>query len=119
MFLGTDITEVKRIAYLAKHYEKKFLNKIYSRKEINYCYSRKHPYIHLSGIFSAKESVKKSIYSSNLLKSIPFNLIEIKHLKNGAPYVDIKKSLNKIKSINISISHTREFATSVALLISR
>ena len=119
MFLGIDITEVNRVAYLVNQYENRFLNKFFSKEEIQYCYRKQHPYIHFSGIFSAKESIKKALLSSSFFKTVSFSTIEIKHYKNGAPYAHIKNFSSSVKSISISISHTKEYATSIAILNSK
>ena len=116
MFIGTDITEVNRIQYLEIQYKDKFLKKVFSKNEINYCKSKDNPFIHLCGTFSAKESVKKALLSSGEFKSISFLDIEIIRKPNGAPHAKLNKSFISISSINISISHTKEYATSIAMI---
>ena len=116
MFIGTDITEVNRIQYLEGQYKKKFLKKVFSDREITYCESKDNPFIHLSGTFSAKESVKKALLSSGEFNTISFLDIEIIRKQNGAPYAKLNRSFIGVSSVSISISHTREYATSFAMV---
>lgn len=116
MFIGTDITEVNRIHHLINQYKNKFLNRIFIKEELEYCYSKNSPIIHLCGTFSAKESAKKAILSSPFLERISFIDILVRRKTNGAPFVTINKNINDISKIKVSISHTNEYATSIAIL---
>tara|TARA_A100001011_G_C14155633_1_gene775951 strand:- start:273 stop:632 length:360 start_codon:yes stop_codon:yes gene_type:complete len=119
MFIGTDITEVNRIQNLVIQYDHRFFKKIFSNQEINYCRSKDNPFIHFSGTYSAKESVKKALLSSGVLSFISFFNIEVVRKFDGAPYVKLHGNFKDIQSISISISHTREYATSIAMVVSK
>ena len=116
MFIGTDITEVNRIQNLVIQYDQRFIKKIFSNREIDYCKTKDNPFIHFSGTYSAKESVKKALLSSGLLNTISFINIEIFRKFDGAPYVKLHGNFKQTLSISISISHTREYATSMAMV---
>ena len=118
--IGTDIVKISRVENIIKDKGKKFLDKIFTQKEIDYCNSNKEPFQHFSGKFSAKESVIKAV--SHLSLSEPFSYRDIEITNNinpNYPIVEIKKKnlkLAKPFDINLSISHTDDYATSVAIL---
>ena len=126
IYCGTDIIEIERIEKAIKEYENNekniFLNKIYTENEIKYCESKgRMKYQHYAARFAAKEAIFKAI--SNLLKDkyeVSWKNAEITNDKNGRPQVifrNISKELqNKIKNIDISLSHTKELAIAVVVL---
>ena len=113
--IGTDIIEVDRIRELIKKYDQRFLNKVFTDNEIIYCMKRRDPSIHFAGKFSAKEAIKKAISSSYCDILLPLNEINIKNDKKGRPFLENSKIDSKF--INISISHTNDYAISFAILM--
>ena len=120
---GVDIIEVERIRKNIEDYGENFLNKIYTEKEIRYCESKiAHKFESYSARFAAKEAVFKAV--SSLLKNkfeIDWKNIEIINDENGKPYVnlilnDVLVDLQKIKNIDISISHVKELAIASCVL---
>jgi len=111
IYLGTDIVEIKRIRKNIDLKSTIFLNKIFTKKEIKYCQLKADPAIHFSGRFAAKEAIKKAILSSGILKYISMKEIEIISA-NSIPKVNVESIDNCIK---ISISHTNDFATAMAI----
>lgn len=110
--IGIDIVETKRIKRLIRN--KKFLKRVFSEEEISYCESKKNKEQHYSARFAAKEAVWKALAGKY---SIPLKNIVIQNIQNGKPQVVIKdKKLNKIK-IEVSLSHTKEYAVAVALVV--
>ena len=117
---GTDIIEVSRIRESIERTGEKFLNLIYTPKEIEYCESKKKSkYYHYAGRFAAKEAIFKAI--SSLLKNkfdISWHNAEILNDENGNPKIEFKKIIFKnIESIDISISHCREYAVANVVVI--
>ena len=111
MTVGTDIIEVERIKKAIESNEK-FAETVFTEKEIEYCESKKiTKYEHYSARFSAKEAIFKAI--SNLLDnkySISWKNVEVLNDKNGRPYVNFIDIDLKIKDIDISLSHIKEYA---------
>ena len=111
---GTDIIEVERIKKAIEKNEDKFLNEVFTKKEIEYCNSKSiMKYQHFAARFAAKEAVFKAV--SGLLNNkydITWKDIEVLNDENGRPYVNISKidSLKNIESIDISISHIKNYA---------
>jgi len=105
--IGIDIVEVKRFSSFEK--ENRFLSDNFTENEIDYCFSYRDPSVHLAGTFAAKEAVYKALGRSDILQSV----IEIRREKKGKPSVWIAGRCQK--SIFISISHTKDIATAIAL----
>ena len=103
-----------------------FLRKIASNEEIEYinksnCENLRHQRI--AALFCVKEAVLKAL-GTGLSEGISFKDIELKHQSNGKPYVILNgkaiekfNQLFKCKKIEISISHTKNYATAIAVII--
>ena len=115
LFIGTDIVEIERIKNSIDKYGLKFIEKIYTPREIKYCQNKENCYPHFAGRFAAKESIKKAIFSSKIIKQIDFRSLEIFNDSHGVPKVKINETL-KIKNLQLSISHEKKYAVAFALL---
>ncbi|AEA33556.1 holo-ACP synthase [Hippea maritima] len=107
MEVGIDIEEIERIEKAHKQFGDRFLRRVFSEEELNYCFSRKNPYPSLCGRFCAKEAVVK-VYAGKLLISD----VKIVNAESGKPMVFIR---NKPSDIAVSISHSKHYATAVAV----
>ena len=110
---GTDIIEVSRIRECIEDLGDKFLNRVYTEKEIEYCNGKKNvKYEHFAARFAAKEAIFKAV--SDLLNDkyeISWKNLEVVNDKNGRPQVNfIGKSFDEIISIDLSLSHLKEYA---------
>ena len=124
---GTDIIEVERIRKSINDMNDKFINQIFTDKEKQYCdKSKATRYQHYAARFAAKEATFKAI--STLLDdkySVSWKNIEVSNDKNGKPNInfvslekDIEKKLQKINSIDVSLSHLETYAiANVTILI--
>lgn len=117
---GTDIIEIERIKQDIENLGENFINKIFTQKEIRYCESKNNQkYQHYAARFAAKEATFKAI--SNMLQDkydISWKDIEIENNEEGRPKVTIKKTnMQAIESIDISLSHCREYATANVVVI--
>lgn len=115
MKIGIDIEDIERFS----KYDTSDSTKIFSQREQNYCKSFSDSKIHFAGLWCAKESVIKAFED----KSISLNSIEILHKDNGAPYVNLNEELlsrlqkNNLTKIEISISHTKDCAIAICLIV--
>ena len=116
IFIGNDIVEISRIKKTIDNYKDSFLNKIFSEEEIGYCINKASPEIHFAGKFAAKESVFKAIMQYDSSINVYLKDITIINDKDLKPYVEISDKILLTSNIQISISHTNSYATSVALL---
>ncbi len=117
---GVDIIEVKRIQESIESLGDKILNRIYTQKEIEYCSSKKNvQYQHFAARFAAKEAIFKAISELvNNKYNIPWKNIEIINNENGKPEVNfIGVDLPDILSIDVSLSHLKEYAVANCTLI--
>lgn len=104
---GIDIVDVKDFKKSLKNGGQNFLDKLFTKQE----QQNKDP-IHLAGIFAAKEAVLKALS----LKPGKWSEIEVLYEKSGRPYLHLSKEL-KIKSSDLSISHTKTTAVAVFMAV--
>lgn len=118
---GTDIIEISRIKKSIEDLGESFINRIYTPEEIKYCESKKEAkYQHYAARFASKEAIFKAI--SELLNDkydVSWNELEVLKRADGKPFVNIKQKeiCDKIESIDISISHCKEYATANVTLL--
>ena len=110
---GTDIIEIERIKKVINSLENTFINKIYTENEIKYCEGKNNAkYQHYAARFAAKEAVFKAV--SQILDtkySITWKNVEVINDENGKPKINfIGSKIEKLKNIDISISHCRDYA---------
>lgn len=120
---GTDIIEVNRIQESIENLGEKFLNKIYTPLEIEYCNGKKQmKYQHFAARFAAKEAIFKAI--SELLENkyeITWTDVQIINNEQGKPQVEFlnKKFAIKIEQIDISLSHLKEYAIAMCIIVTK
>lgn len=124
---GIDIIEVDRIKKAIEDTGENFIQRVYTEQEIKYCESKnKNKYQHYAARFAMKEATFKAI--STLLKdkySISWKNVETINDDNGKPEIkfisltkELEEELDKIVSIDVSISHLKEYAVaSVSVLL--
>ena len=116
IYIGTDIVNISRIDKLISDKGQCFLAHVFTENEQSICNAKASPHIHYGGKFAAKEAVKKALLSSNNKKNIPFCSIEIQNRVDGAPEVILNDDMGCSGNIQVSISHTDEYATATAIL---
>ena len=118
--IGNDIIEIERIERAIS--KEGFKDKIYTQRELENIEKRGDRVETYAGIFSAKEAISKAIGTGVR----EFSLIDLEILNDdlGKPYVVVSEKLDKIiKSkkedyqIEISISHSKKYATAVAVIV--
>lgn len=117
---GTDIIEISRIKQSIERTGDAFLNIIYTPTEIEYCESKRNAkYYHYAGRFAAKEAIYKAI--STLLDNrfgISWHNAQVINDENGNPKIEfLGIKFNNISSIDISISHCKEYAVATVMVI--
>ncbi len=115
---GTDIIEIKRIRESIEKFKESFTNTIFTPNEIQYCESKKNAkYNHYAGRFAAKEAIFKAV--SPILKNkfdISWHDAEVINDENGNPKINfLNIKLDKLISIDISISHCKEYAVATVV----
>ena len=116
---GIDIVEIYRIENILESKGERFLNKIFTDSEIEYIVNKGRKANTVAGMFATKEAVSKVLGSG--IGKINWKDIELYHERSGKPYININKKIRdkfdvlKIDSIDISISHEKKYAVSIAI----
>jgi len=118
--IGNDIIEIERIEKAIS--KEGFKNKVYTQKELENIEKRGDRVETYAGIFSAKEAISKAIGTG--VREFSLTDLEILNDDLGKPYVVVSEKLDKIikdkkedYQIEISISHSKKYATAVAIVI--
>jgi len=112
--VGTDIESVQRFAAVPFHQNEPFYHNLFHEKEIEYCLQRPNPPQSFAARFAAKESVIKAC--SEII-SLSCKDIIITSNKNHSPIAKILKEGFQRTQVKMSMSHTKEFATAIAVVM--
>ena len=117
---GTDIIEIERVKESIENVGTKFIERVYTEKEIEYCESKKkQKYQHYAGRFAAKEAAFKAI--SKILDdkySVCWKDFETINDGQGRPSIILHNiNTEKIESIDVSISHCKEYAIANVVIL--
>ncbi|MGQ9798123.1 MAG: holo-ACP synthase [Ignavibacterium sp.] len=117
--IGIDIIEIERIKKSIDRFGEHFINKIFTENEIKYCSSKYNKYQHYAARFAAKEAVYKALASS-WQPIASWKSMEIVNEQSGIPklvtFGKLREFLSDDKEIKISISHSDNYVTSVAIV---
>ena len=118
--IGNDIIEIERIEKAIS--KESFKDKIYTQRELENIKKRGNRAETYAGVFSAKEAISKAIGTG--VREFSLTDLEILNDDLGKPYVVVSEKLDKIiKSkkkdyqIEISISHSKKYATAMAVIV--
>ncbi|QYR60759.1 holo-ACP synthase [Fusobacterium polymorphum] len=118
--IGNDIIEIERIEKAIL--KEGFKNKVYTQRELKNIEKRGNRTETYAGIFSAKEAISKAIGTG--VREFSLTDLEILNDDLGKPYVVVSEKLDKILKtkkedyqIEISISHSRKYATAMAIIL--
>ena len=118
--IGNDIIEIERIEKAIS--KEGFKDKIYTQRELENIKKRGNRAETYAGVFSAKEAISKAIGTG--VRELSLTDLEILNDDLGKPYVVVSEKLDKIiKSkkedyqIEISISHSKKYATAMAIIL--
>jgi holo-[acyl-carrier protein] synthase len=118
--LGTDLTEVERIAEKINK-RSGFKEMVFSKTEIAYCESKTNKFEHYAARFAAKEAFFKAL-GTGWLEGTHFNEVEITNDESGKPALvllgETKKTLSAwgISKILVSLSHLKTIASAVVII---
>ena len=119
--LGIDIIEVERIRSSHQRFGERFLNRILHPNEISYSLSHKDPGPFLAVRFAAKEAISKA-FGTGIGAQLSWHDMEVARRESGEPYVILHGLGQKLlesrgaRMVLISLSHTQNYATAVAVL---
>lgn len=120
---GIDLVENERMQDMMHRWGAKFLDRIFLAAEQAYCNAKAFPCRHYAGRFAVKEAVSKA-FGTGFGPSIGWLDIEVvRDEVSGAPSVRLDDKALKlanargVKSVLVSLSHTKNYAVAQALLI--
>jgi holo-[acyl-carrier protein] synthase len=119
--IGIDIIEVARIQASYEKFGERFLNRILHPNEINYCLSHRIPGPFLAARFAAKEAISKA-FGTGIGAQLAWQDMEVGRKDSGEPFVILHERGKALletrggRAVLISLSHTQEHATAVALI---
>ena len=118
--IGNDIIEIERVEKAIL--KEGFKNKVYTQKELENIEKRGNRTETYAGIFSTKEAISKAIGTG--VREFSLTDLEILNDDLGKPYVVVSEKLDKILKnkkedyqIEISISHSKKYATAMAIIL--
>ncbi len=118
--IGTDILEIDRFRKAVDRYGDRFLTRLFTSKERAHCAQYKDPIPRFAVRFAAKEAVVKAL-GVGFGKDLSFQDIEILNDTSGKPHVFLSPTASAHfghPSFLLSLSHSRNYATAVALSLS-
>ena len=116
--IGTDIIEIVRIDRAILRHGSKFLDRLFTKNEQEYCLRHKKASRHFAGRFAAKEAIAKAL-GTGFGEHLSWLDIEIGHDPLGKPLAKLPAALLERfgnPTILLSISHSHDYATAVALM---
>ncbi|GAA0953175.1 holo-ACP synthase [Virgisporangium aurantiacum] len=119
--VGTDIVAVSRIAALIRDRGSAFLQRWFTPVEIAYCTAKAVPSRHFAARFAAKEAVVKALPFA-WEGPLPWRSVEIVNEAGGKPVVRLSGGVLTaarkagVDAVRISLSHSDEFATAIAMV---
>lgn len=115
VFIGTDIEEVSRFRNISTK-KPIILKKLFYPSEFEYAQQKSNPYTSLTGIWCAKEAIVKAF---SPCQHILVSEVEIIRINGVIPGYKIHNSSLATMDfqLSVSISHTKKYATSTAILI--
>ena len=117
---GTDIVEIERIKNSIEKLGNKFLDRIYTEEEKKYCESKgNQKYQHFAARFAVKEAAFKAISEQLDDKySVCWKDFEVVNDSAGKPNINILGiNTKQIASIDVSISHCKDYATANVVVL--
>ena len=114
--IGTDIIEVERVREAIETHGKHFLDRMFTTTEQKECGQN---LARFAGRFAAKEAIAKAL-GTGFGKDLSWLDIEIHNEENGKPVATLSQEAQKRFSnpvVNLSISHCKDYATAVALIL--
>jgi len=117
--LGNDIIEVDRIRQAIDRQGQRFLDRLFTEREQAYCQKHSESERHFAGRWAAKEAIAKAL-GSGFGENASWLDIEIVNNDKGKPVVSLSPGLiarSGEMTVELSISHCRDYATAVAVIV--
>jgi holo-[acyl-carrier protein] synthase len=122
--IGIDVVEVERIASAIARHGEPFLERLFTPSERAYCAMQKNPALHYAARFAAKEAASKAL-GTGIGGDAAWHELEVVRDPLGAPKLMLHGTAaafaerEGIASLQISLSHAKEYAAANAIAIAR
>lgn len=117
VLVGTDIIEINRVMKLVDSKDKNALKSIFTLREIEYCEARNvSKYQSYAARFAAKEAIYKAL-SEYMPEKYSWIDFEVVNEDKGKPKVNLSFEIKGLESIEISLSHCKEYAVAYVTAI--
>ena len=109
--IGIDMEQISRF----EHWNEEGFKRIFTDAEIEYAKQFENSLEHFCGFFCVKEAFVKALDNDG----ITYKQVEILHTESGKPYINRTPYINSILRKNfknlleISISHTKDYAIAI------
>ncbi len=119
--IGIDVAEVKRVEQAILRRGQRLLERVFTPAEIAYCERRKNKFERYAARFAAKEAAQKAL-GTGWSGGVGWHNFEVTNLSNGKPTLKLTGAAArlarrlKVKSITLSLSHTRDLAIAQVIL---
>jgi len=120
--VGIDLIEVSRIVRALERQADRFRKRVFTDEEIEYCDGMKFSGPHFAARFAAKEAVSKA-FGTGIGEHFGWKSAGVLRNQLGKPTICLDESgrallaKKEASDVLISLAHTREHATAIALLI--
>ena len=121
---GIDLVDCPRIEQMIERHGERFIKRVFTAAEQAYAQANKNDVEKLAGRFAAKEAILK-LMGTGWRGRIAWTDIEIINNAAGQPEVtlggEVRKIADKlgIKHVNVSITHTANFAIASAVALAQ
>ncbi len=119
--LGTDLTEIERIARSIERFGDRFLQRVFTAGEIAYCQRRKSFAESFAARFAAKEAAAKAL-GTGISRGVSWREMEVRREPGAAPTMRLTgraaeraQALGVVK-ISLSLTHGRDVAMAVVIM---
>ena len=116
--IGMDIVNVERIRTSYQRYGDRFLARILTENEIALCRKKADFIKSVAARFAAKEALSKAL-GCGIGRDFNWQSVEILNGPSGKPFVRVVDKQCRLEedSIKISLSHDKEYAAAVVLVL--
>jgi holo-[acyl-carrier protein] synthase len=119
--VGTDMTEIGRIAHSIERYGERFLHRIFTPREIEYCQRKKNAAESFAARFAAKEAGAKAL-GTGISRGVGWLELEVTRAPGERPILQLSgraaaraRSLG-VAHVSLSLTHSRDTALAVVIM---
>ncbi len=119
--VGTDLTEISRVARSIERFGERFLARVFTPGEIAYCQTKKNFAESFAARFAAKEAAAKAL-GTGISHGVSWPEFEVLRARSGKPSLVLHgRALELagrlgVQRIALSLTHSRDTAMAVVIL---